>query len=257
MRLEYTIVPTPEGPAASVPLPPGGAMLLDVDVAERLAGAPVYAHSCGYALTCSHGRKEYFHRLVCPPAPGLEVDHINGNRRDNRRCNLRAVTHARNVRAGRWRRGRSGYRGVRVSGRAFQARLSWGGRRHYLGCFASALVGALAYDDGVVRITGYAEGLNFAHAVAPAQVRALLESFGADRFGVVFVRRTDGAVRRMICRGAPVKRADAERLRFDPARRNLWPVWDLREKDYRFIPLEGILCLTHQRKRYRLTLCGC
>lgn len=257
MSLEYTIVLTPEGRAASVPLSRGRRMLLDIDVAERLPARAVSLSNSGYPMIRWQGRPELVHRVVCPPGPGLEVDHINHDPCDNRRFNLRVVSHALNILAGRRRRGRSAYRGIRAARGRFSARVAWQGRRYWLGAYGSALVAALAHDDGVVRITGHREGLNFPQAVAPGEVRRLLASFGSDRFGVLFVRRGDGAVRRMICRAAPVKRAQAERLGFDPARRNLWPVWDLREKDYRFIPLEGVLCLTHQRKRYRLTLCAC
>jgi hypothetical protein len=36
------------------------------------------------------------HRVIADPPKGLEVDHINGNRLDNRRKNLRVVSHAIN-----------------------------------------------------------------------------------------------------------------------------------------------------------------
>lgn len=37
------------------------------------------------------------HRLIANPAKGEVVDHINGIRTDNRRCNLRCVTQAQNA----------------------------------------------------------------------------------------------------------------------------------------------------------------
>lgn len=61
---------------------------------------------------------KYVHRLVAeafvPNPEGLpDVDHINGQPRDNRACNLRWVTHKQNLalakeRLGQWRKGRPG-----------------------------------------------------------------------------------------------------------------------------------------------------
>jgi len=46
------------------------------------------------------GRKKtiLMHRVLMNPPDGIEVDHINGDRLDNRRCNLRLCTHAENMR---------------------------------------------------------------------------------------------------------------------------------------------------------------
>src|SRR5690349_13155111 len=46
-----------------------------------------------------HGKSSTIrlHRVIADPPKYLEVDHINGNRLDNRRSNLRVVSHAVNV----------------------------------------------------------------------------------------------------------------------------------------------------------------
>jgi hypothetical protein len=67
----------------------------------------------GYAV---HGKlpRIKLHHLVVgyPILKGYEVDHINGDKLDNRRSNLRVVTHAENMKHQRRPLGRSGIRGI-------------------------------------------------------------------------------------------------------------------------------------------------
>ena len=69
---------------------------------------------------------------------GLEADHVDGNRLNNRRSNLRAVTPAENSQNLASRPGTSRYRGVSWCKRArkWQAQAKANGRIHYLGKFA-------------------------------------------------------------------------------------------------------------------------
>lgn len=53
------------------------------------------------------------HRLIMGFPVNMEVDHINGDTLDNRRCNLRICTHAENMANRKIHRDNtSGYRGV-------------------------------------------------------------------------------------------------------------------------------------------------
>jgi hypothetical protein len=68
--------------------------------------------------------KEFLHRLLMNPPPGMQVDHINGNRLDNRRCNLRLCTTTQNGQnKGLSRANTSGIRGVRFENGKWVARI--------------------------------------------------------------------------------------------------------------------------------------
>ncbi len=56
--------------------------------------------------------KVSMHRQIMNFPIGSEVDHINGNTLDNRKCNLRICTHSQNVQSQKDRGGKSKYRGV-------------------------------------------------------------------------------------------------------------------------------------------------
>ena len=59
-------------------------------------------HSQGYACMGKYKDKKYIsilmHRVIMNPPPGYQIDHINGDKLDNRRCNLRIVTASENQR---------------------------------------------------------------------------------------------------------------------------------------------------------------
>lgn len=80
-------------------------LILDDDIRETIQGWKIHITN-GYARISLKGKKIYLHHYICPPMPGMVTDHINRNRLDNRRDNLRVVTVSENLRNSAPRRGK-------------------------------------------------------------------------------------------------------------------------------------------------------
>lgn len=108
--------------------------------------------SNGYRKLRFRGRQHFEHRLVWlwvhGEWPAAQVDHINGNRSDNRIANLRLATARENSRnAGMSRNNTSGYKGVfweRGCGK-WRASITVNRKTIHLGVFVSAPEAHAAY----------------------------------------------------------------------------------------------------------------
>jgi hypothetical protein len=98
-----------------------------------------------YAPTSVPGKPKrnvlLMHRFLTDAPKGLDIDHLNHDTLDNRRCNLRITTRSVNQmnRRGANRRSTSGHRGIfpsRAKGK-FQLQLTINGKRKYIGTFSS------------------------------------------------------------------------------------------------------------------------
>lgn len=89
-------------------------LLIDNEDLHLLEGQAFYIDTCGYVtVAVTRKNKARLHSLIMKPESGLEVDHINGNRIDNRRSNLRICTHADNCKnSGLRSNNKTGVRGV-------------------------------------------------------------------------------------------------------------------------------------------------
>lgn len=114
----------------------------------------------GYPHTTIFGRTYHAHRvifaLVTSEWPEHDVDHINGNRGDNRWRNLRSVTHVTNSRnAAISTRNSTGATGVhRHRETDWTARIGVGGKTLYLGVFRT-FEAALASRKAAERQYGF------------------------------------------------------------------------------------------------------
>ncbi|RVT95213.1 Fis family transcriptional regulator [Rhodovarius crocodyli] len=91
----------------------------------------------------------WMHRLINQTPVGLLTDHINGNGLDNRRVNLRSVTHHDNmVNCARHKAGSSRFRGVSWHGpnRRWVAQITHNYKNIYIGAFLTEEEAAAAYE---------------------------------------------------------------------------------------------------------------
>lgn len=124
-----------------------------------------HVNTYGYAVNWSRRVKSLgsglLHRLVLNAPKGMEVDHINGDRLDNRRENLRLVTRQQNARnRGANRSNRSGYKGVSLGHSAWLAYIAISGKNIALGSFKTAEDAAKAYNEAAIKLFGEHARLN-------------------------------------------------------------------------------------------------
>lgn len=115
-------------------------------------------HKSGYASreTKIGGKPKtiWLHRLIVTPADGMQVDHVNGDKLDNRRVNLRQATPAQNMQNRIGKPGALGVKGVRKDGSSFRATITNNGKRIHLGTFDTIEEASNAYVEASLRLHG-------------------------------------------------------------------------------------------------------
>lgn len=146
-----------------IPLTRGLVAIVDDEDYEMLMQWKWRAHKSSdgygyYAETLKwHPRVDLkMHRLVAMASKGEIVDHINHNKLDNRRVNLRICTPAGNCANSMIRKDNTtGYKGVSLRGNGkYVSAIRENGKRNQLGTFLSPELAAAVYDAAALRIFG-------------------------------------------------------------------------------------------------------
>lgn len=147
--------------------------LVDDDMFDTLLQWKWHYSPNGYAARqqqIGHGyytrrfKKIYMHRVVAGTPDGMLTDHINGNKLDNRRINLRHVNDQQNNwNLGKNRQNTSGYIGVSHDSRdgGWEAYTSLNRQKIHIGYFSTAIDAAEARDSFVLCLKGEYARLNF------------------------------------------------------------------------------------------------
>lgn len=115
----------------------------------------------GYAQAQTHGKHIFLHRLVLSNIGDAVVDHINHNKLDNRKCNLRECTIQQNSWNRRCHNNVCGYKGVKSNGYGkFVAQITKDHVSFYLGTYVTAKDAAIAYNQKAIELFGEFACLN-------------------------------------------------------------------------------------------------
>jgi hypothetical protein len=138
----------------------------------------------GYAMrTMTKNKRRYFiqmHSEIMNAQPGELVDHIDRDRLNNTRANLRIVDRRQNM----WNRNPNkrsaiAYKGVSKHIRGWHARIRVYGQRIHLGYFDDPKMAAQVYDAAALRFFGEYAHINFPDRLpspaALAQVEDILK----------------------------------------------------------------------------------
>lgn len=148
-----------------IPLTQGKVALVDEEIPETISGRVWYYNAGnGYAFSITSGKTTYLHRLIMGAGIGQQVDHINGDKLDNRRANLRLCTHAENQHNRKKNSGTSSrFKGVYWHNvtQKWQAYIRIDGDLRYLGLFEQEEAAAKEYDRAAKLCFGEFARFNF------------------------------------------------------------------------------------------------
>jgi hypothetical protein len=142
--------------------------VVDADMFDELSKYK-WCYYRGYAVRLAIDKitKKYsmihMHRVVNTTPDALDTDHINGNKLDNRKSNLRSATKSENMcNRGKPKNNTSGFKGVywHNQNKKWYARIELHSKGQHLGYFSTPELAAEAYNAAAVSLHGEFANLN-------------------------------------------------------------------------------------------------
>ncbi len=110
--------------------------LVDEEDFEYLSKFKWWYTTRGYAVREEKKKVIFMHRIINKTPKSMDTDHINRNKLDNTKENLRTVTRQQNLRnVGLQKNNTSGMVGVQKAKNSWMARIKVNYKTIYLGCF--------------------------------------------------------------------------------------------------------------------------
>jgi hypothetical protein len=149
----------------SIPLSQGKFAIIDDDDFEYINKWKwQYEKNLGYATGIVEGKRVRMHCIIVHTPKGMETDHANLDRLDNRKENLRVCSHSENkMNVDKPSNNTSGYKGVDFQKycKKWRAKIKVRGCFYHLGYFDSPVEAAHAYDEFAKKNCGEFAKLNF------------------------------------------------------------------------------------------------
>ncbi len=142
-----------------IPLTKGLFAKVDDEDFESLKVFNWCLHSAGYARRTGN---ILMHRIIMAAPKGIHIDHINGDKLDNRKVNLRFATRAENSLNKNKYCGEGQYKGVHLFKRTgkYTAYIKYNKKKLHLGYFDTAEKAALAWNKRAIELYGDFAKLN-------------------------------------------------------------------------------------------------
>ncbi len=139
----------------------------DFDKVSKYKWSYVFGARTQRVQTSINGRYALLHRFIMNTPKGMDTDHINGNRLDNRRENLRICTHQENMFNQKGLNKTSIYKGVMkpTKNKKWVTTIKHNYKLIYIGSFKTEKQAAMAYDIWAYDLFGKYAKLNFERAI--------------------------------------------------------------------------------------------